>query len=345
MIEKILNYEKYDISKLEKEIIDLKDARLLFIYLFVTKNNKEIIANKIFETKDFKYMHFLLRNFYVKIYDKILDYILKNNSDASYLYNILYDVDYLNNIWRIKIINKIISLNNDPYAVKALYYYFCVLKLYDAILFKKIQLLVKEKLGINVNKENYTLIFEKILFEKKKDPNGYSENCYIGHKNYIPNIIVCHINSTYNSAISHFYDSKSEVSSHYVIRKDGHIKQVVSLENSAWANGTSFRESSDAYYKFATSELINSVSENANYFTFSIEHESFDGSLTNEQIESSVKVIKEIIKYVKIKYNYDIPIDRKHIIGHNEVNPIVRKKCPGINFPYDEIIKRLKNKN
>ncbi len=33
--------------------------------------------------------------------------------------------------------------------------------------------------------------------------------------------------------------------------------------------------------------------------------------------------MKDIIKYLKDKYNYDFQIDRKHIIGHNEVNPII----------------------
>ena len=67
-----------------------------------------------------------------------------------------------------------------------------------------------------------------------------------------------------------------------------------------------------------------------------------DGIITAEQIEASVKVMKEIIKYLKDKYNYDFIIDRNHIIGHNEINPVVRKKCPGSKFPFAEIISRLK---
>lgn len=93
---------------------------------------------------------------------------------------------------------------------------------------------------------------------------------------------------------------------------------------------------------FASSNLISSINDNANYFTFSIEHESFDGSLTEEQFNSTIKVMKEIIAYMKEKYNYDFSIDREHIIGHNEVNPIVRTKCPGNKFPFDQIIRTLK---
>lgn len=342
MIEKILNYQRYDIKELEEEVINTKDARLLFLYLFFTKNNKEIIAKEILQTKSYRYIHFILRFFKLDCYKELLNYILNTNNDSCYLYNILYDVDYLSNEYRLEIINKIIYLDNEWYIFKALYYYFVILNLYNEDLFIKLQELVKSKLDIDINLDNYKDIFNNILYKNISDPEGFSLNCYQGHKDYIPNIIVCHINNTYNSAIKRFYDSTSDVSSHYVIRRDGHIKQVVSLDDSSWSNGTSLKESSDVYYKFATSKLVSSVPDNANYFTFSIEHESFDGTLTAEQIEASVKVMKEIIKYLKDKYNYDFIIDRNHIIGHNEINPVVRKKCPGSKFPFAEIISRLK---
>lgn len=343
MIEKILNYKNYDIEKLEEEVINTKDARLLFLYLFFTKNNKEIIAKEILKLKNYRYLHFTLRFFKLDCYEELLNYILDNNDDPCYLYNILYDVDYLDNKYQLKIIDKIISIGNDWYIFKALYYYFIILNLYNEELFIKLQELVKSKLNINISLNNYKEVFNNILYKDTIDPKGFSSNCYQGHKDYIPSIIVCHINNTYNSAIKRFYDSSSDVSSHYVIRRDGHIKQVVSLDDSSWANGTSLKESSDVYYKFATSKLISSIPDNANYFTFSIEHESFDGTLTDKQLESSVKVMKEIIKYLKDKYNYDFIIDREHIIGHNEINPVVRKRCPGSKFPFDKIISKLKS--
>ena len=343
MIDKILNYKNYDIEKLEEEVINTKDARLLFLYLFFTKNNKEIIAKEILKLKNYRYLHFTLRFFKLDCYEELLNYILNSNDDPCYLYNILYDVDYLDNKYQLKIIDKIISIENDWYIFKALYYYFIILNLYNEELFIKLQELVKNKLNINISLNNYKEVFNNILYKDTIDPKGFSSNCYQGHKKYIPNIIVCHINNTYNSAIKRFYDSSSDVSSHYVIRRDGHIKQVVSLDDSSWANGTSLKESSDVYYKFATSKLISSIPDNANYFTFSIEHESFDGTLTDKQLESSVKVMKEIIKYLKDKYNYDFIIDREHIVGHNEINPVVRKRCPGSKFPFDKIISKLKS--
>lgn len=345
MVEKILNFNKNDIQleNLEKQVIESNNARLMFLYLyFVNRDNIDYISNEILKTNNYRYIHFMLRTFIIKKYNTFIDFIILNNDDPRYLFNILYDVDYLDDYYRLKIINKIITLKNDNYIFKAIYYYFVVLNLFNEKLFSTIQFALKNKYSISLTEENYKSTFDSILYKKMEDPDGFSQNCYKGRKDYIPNIIVCHINNTYNSAINNFYNTDSEVSSHYVIRKDGHIKQVVSLDDSSWANGTSVSDSSDVYYKFATSKLINSVADNANYFTFSIEHESFDGSLTEEQFKSTIIVMKEIIKYLKDRYNYDFQIDRDHIISHSEINPIVRTKCPGNKFPFDKIIEELK---
>ncbi len=345
MIEKILQHKnKKNTYELEKEIIASKNARYMFLYLyFVNQENIEIISNEILNTGDFRYIHFLLRKFEIKNYKSIFNFVLTNN-DPRYLFNILYDVDYLNNDERINLINKIILSKNNSYIIKALYYYFVVLNMFDEKLFRKMKELFENEIAIKITSENYKNMLERVLFDYSdiKEIHQFSTNCYKGRKDFIPTIIVCHINNTYKSALYHFYNEKSEVSSHFVIRRDGYIKQVVSLDDSSWANGTSLNENSDVYYRFANTELVNRVNDNANYFTFSIEHESFDGSLTPEQFKSTIKVMKEIIKYVKEKYNYDFIIDRSHIIGHDEVNPIVRTKCPGKKYPFDKIIKELK---
>ena len=321
------------------------DARMLYLHLYFNNGkNLEYIGNKILATGNLRYIHFLLRTFEIDNYNKFITYILKVTDSASYLFNILYDIDYLSDETRIKILNRIIELNDNRYIIKGVYYYLNILKEYNEDIYSKIKLLIKNNLNIEINKENYLNILEKLIYKEdyEVDFDGFSNNCYKGRNNYIPNIIVCHINNTYGSAIKRFYDEKAEVSAHFVIRRDGFVKQVISLDDSAWANGTSIREESDIYYKFAKSSIIRSIEDNANYYTFSIEHESFDGSLTEEQLKSSIKVIKNIIKYLKDKYNYDFIIDREHIIGHNEVNPIVRTKCPGKDFPYDKIISELK---
>lgn len=336
--------EKLNNMSLE-EILETNNARLLFLYLYLHKGaNLDIISNKILETKDLRYIHFLLRTFPLKDYDKYIEFILNTSDSPGYLYNILYDVDYLDDDTRLKLINKIIEAKDNRYIIKATYYYFVILNKYNEELFNKIKLIIKAVLNMDITKETLSKFLDTLIYKEdyEVDFEGFSKNCYKGHGNYIPSMIVCHINNTYGSAIKRFYDEAAEVSAHFVIRRDGFVKQVISLDDSAWANGTSIREESDIYYEFSTSPLINTIKDNANYYTFSIEHESFDGTLTDKQFESTIKVMKEIIKYLKDKYNYDFIIDREHIIGHNEVNPIVRTKCPGSEFPFDKIIKELK---
>lgn len=324
-------------------IENCNNARLLYLYLYFNNaKDLEYVSNKILKTGNLRYIHFLLRTFVIHNYNKFIDYILDTNDSPSYLFNILYDVDYLNDETKIRLINKIIAYNDNHYIIKSVYYYFNILKKYNEDIYNKIKMLIKNNLNIEINKNNYLDVLEKLIYKEDYDYKGFSNNCYKGRNNYIPNIIVCHINNTYGSAIKKFYNEKSEVSAHYVIRRDGYVKQVISLDDSAWANGTSLKKESDIYYKFAKSSIVKSIEYNANYYTFSIEHESFDGSLTDEQLKSSIKVMRDIIKYLKDKYNYDFIIDRKHIIGHDEVNPIVRTKCPGKNFPFDKIISELK---
>ncbi len=338
MPEKLINM---DIS----EIKDSNNARLLFLYLYYNNgNNLDIVSNKMLEIGNLEYIQYMLRVFKVKNIDIFIDFILKKSDSPRYLYNVLYDVDYLEDRNRIKLINRIIKLDNDRYTIKAFYYYFNILKKFNDNIFNKAKKLIDKKLNIDFNKDNYLKVLENLIYSEdyKIDYKGFTNNCFKGRNGYIPSLIVCHINSTYASALEHFYNEKTDVSAHYVIRRDGFIKQVVSLDDSSWANGTSLKENSDVYHRFSTIPLIRDTKDNANYFTFSIEHESFDGSLTDKQLESSIKVMKKIIRYLKDKYNYDFIIDRNHIIGHDEVNPIVRTKCPGKLFPYDRIIKELK---
>ena len=41
-------------------------------------------------------------------------------------------------------------------------------------------------------------------------------------------------------------------------------------------------------------------------------------------------------------YGMEIPIDREHMIGHCEINPVTRPHCPGEAFPYDALIAAAK---
>ena len=80
---------------------------------------------------------------------------------------------------------------------------------------------------------------------------------------------------------------------------------------------------------------------NANYYTYSIENESIDGSLTKEQYKATLKIMCNIIDYIKNEYGVDFKIDRNHIVGHQDINPIVRVSCPNDKFPLENLISDL----
>lgn len=96
------------------------------------------------------------------------------------------------------------------------------------------------------------------------------------------------------SAIQRFQNPASRVSAHYVISRDGHITQLVRENDVAWHSGN----------------------PEYNRRSIGIEHEAFADqppTLTDAMYRSSAA----LTRYLCLKY--EIPMDREHIIGHNEV--------------------------
>lgn len=119
------------------------------------------------------------------------------------------------------------------------------------------------------------------------------------HDMKIKYIVIHNTEGSYQSAINHFQDTRSYVSCNYIIRSsDGDVTQMVRNEDVSWCAG-------DWY---------------VNMHSINIEHEGFaaqgDTWYTEEMYQSSAK----LVRYLAKKYN--IPLDREHIIGHDEV-PVV----------------------
>ena len=103
---------------------------------------------------------------------------------------------------------------------------------------------------------------------------------------------------TLESANSRFQNSTSKVSAHYGI-SDDKVYQWVKEENVAYHSGN---------YPM-------------NQRSIGIEHDSTPAyKASNTTYKTSVELVKAICQ------RYNIPIDRQHIIGHNEV---VATQCPG----------------
>lgn len=152
---------------------------------------------------------------------------------------------------------------------------------------------------------------------------------------YKPMFICWHIaDGTYNGTITWERNSSSQVSSHFVLGKNGEVAQLVPLDMAAWTQG-GIRNPTHPYVK-------SHPSVNPNQYCVSIECEGFwketKGKLTDAQFNSAVELTKHIVSEVKKLYNVDIPIDREHMIGHCEINTVTRSHCPGELFPFDELI-------
>jgi N-acetyl-anhydromuramyl-L-alanine amidase AmpD len=94
--------------------------------------------------------------------------------------------------------------------------------------------------------------------------------------------------------VSWLTNDKSEASSHYVVSRDGSIVQLVPLHDVAWHSGNA----------------------QVNRSSIGIEHlgETYDpAGFTPAEYRSSARLVAWLVR------RYDIPVDRRHIIGHAEV--------------------------
>ena len=168
---------------------------------------------------------------------------------------------------------------------------------------------------------------------QKSSPNQSSRN------GYKPCLIVWHIaDGTYNGTVAWEMNRDSQVSSHFVLGQGGEITQLVPLERAAWTQGV-VKNPTHPYVK-AHSGV------NPNQYCISIECEGVwsetNGALTDKQLAAAAELTRYIVAEVKRIYKVDIPIDREHMIGHCEINPVTRPHCPGEAFPYDALIAAAK---
>ncbi|HKR81463.1 MAG TPA: peptidoglycan recognition family protein [Candidatus Saccharimonadales bacterium] len=101
---------------------------------------------------------------------------------------------------------------------------------------------------------------------------------------------------SYDSAISHFQDPTSYVSANYVVRSsDGAVTQMVPNSGVSWGIG-------DWY---------------GNMHGINIENEGVAAQGANWYTPAMYKTNAELVRYLAAKYH--IPLDRQHILGHDNV--------------------------
>ncbi|MFI1166271.1 N-acetylmuramoyl-L-alanine amidase [Streptomyces sp. NPDC020801] len=109
-------------------------------------------------------------------------------------------------------------------------------------------------------------------------------------------IVIHDTEGSYASTVNQFKDPTAYASAHYVIRSnDGLVTQMVQDKNVAWHAGNKY----------------------LNMHSIGIEHEGFAISGASWYTESEYESSSALVKYLAARYN--VPLDREHIIGHDNV--------------------------
>lgn len=125
-------------------------------------------------------------------------------------------------------------------------------------------------------------------------------------------IVIHYTEISYARTLSAFHNPNSYVSAHYVVRNDGHVAQIVGEADTAWHAGNSW----------------------FNDHSVGIEIEKSDESnpdFTPEEYYAAASLA------CGIAARHDIPLDRQHVIGHNEV-PGSTHTDPGPTWGWDHFM-------
>ncbi|MDC3014432.1 N-acetylmuramoyl-L-alanine amidase [Candidatus Pelagibacter sp.] len=122
-----------------------------------------------------------------------------------------------------------------------------------------------------------------------------------------------------SAAIKRLQDPKSKVSSHYLIKRNGEILNLVPDFFEAWHAGVSSWKHFKSLNKNSIGIEITNPGHQHGYKKFS-----------KKQIFSLQKLLNILVKKYKIKKEY--------ILGHSDISPD-RKKDPGEKFPWEILAK------
>ena len=163
---------------------------------------------------------------------------------------------------------------------------------------------MSSKIGLNLTK-NYSMNFD--LPKRGKSSIKFIIIHYTGMKKE-------------SAAIKRLCDSKSKVSSHYFIRNNGELLNLVPDLYTAWHAGDSQWKSFKSLNKYSIGIEINNPGHDHGYKKFS-----------PKQILSLVKLLGFLTK----RYN----VKKQNILGHSDISPN-RKKDPGEKFPWKKLAKK-----
>ncbi|MDX3357844.1 N-acetylmuramoyl-L-alanine amidase [Streptomyces sp. ME01-24h] len=112
----------------------------------------------------------------------------------------------------------------------------------------------------------------------------------------VDTIVIHDIEGSYESAIATFQAPGSSTASHYVMRSsDGAVTQMMPTKDIAFHAGN----------------------YSANMHSIGIEHEGYAAHGADWYTEAQYEATAELVKYLAARF--DIPLDRQHVIGHDNV--------------------------
>lgn len=143
----------------------------------------------------------------------------------------------------------------------------------------------------------------------------------------------------YAGSVSWLCNPASGVSAHFMVSKSGAITQMVNIFDTSYANGLSWNTLRNSWIdpdgnavKPPWIGLVKPI--NPNYTTVSIEHEGFTGQVwTPAMYEAD----RKILQYIKSESPMTF-IAHDTVIGHNEISPISRARCPGTGFDFAKLV-------
>ena len=134
---------------------------------------------------------------------------------------------------------------------------------------------------------------------------------YSTRTNQIRFIIIHYTELNFEDALGRLCNPLSKVSSHYLIKSDGQIFQLVDTSNVAWHAGVSYWDGVERINDYSIGIELDNLG-----------HESF----TVEQMNSCISLCNILI------YRYNIP--NVNILGHSDI-AVDRKIDPGIFFDWE----------
>lgn len=150
-------------------------------------------------------------------------------------------------------------------------------------------------------------------------------NQQTGRSGQKPIAIVNHITAgNFPGCLNWMQNRVAKASAHYLVTRTGQILRLVKDDDTSYHAGE---------VKKSNWPLYNGT--NPNRYTIGIEHEGFDGTLTEEQYQATLWLHRHLVAKWGIEPSYDT------IIGHYRIDSVNRPNCPGPKFPWERLFSDL----